>query len=67
MVTEINDHRDKRSSEILTQKWIKGLNSNITLTKCHGKYCLSIFCYLVCAVLLFKLLSFESFEDRLSL
>ena len=30
MITEINGHRDKRSSEIITQKLLKGLNNNIT-------------------------------------
>ena len=67
VVHEINGHRDKRSSEIRTQKWLKGLNNSITQTKCYGKHCLSMCCYLVCALLLFPLLKFESFEDCLSL
>ena len=67
VVTEINSHRDKQSSEIMTQKRLKGFNNNITPTKCHGKHCLSIFCLLACAIFLFTLLKFESFEDRLSL
>ena len=33
MVTEINDHRDKWSSETLASKQLKGLNNNITQTK----------------------------------
>ena len=37
----INGHRDKWSSEIVTQKWLKGLNNNITQTKCYGNRCLS--------------------------
>ena len=40
VVTEINSHRDKRSSEIMTQKRLKGLNNNITQTKWYDKYCL---------------------------
>ena len=48
VVTEINGHRDKRSSEITTQKWFKGLNKNTTHTKCHGEHCLRLFFYLVC-------------------
>ena len=43
-------HRDKWSSEIIAQKWLKGFNNTSTQTKCHGQHCLSIFCYLVCAV-----------------
>ena len=30
-------------------------------------HCLSLFCYLVCVILLFTLFKFERFEDRLSL
>ena len=66
VVTEINGHRDKRSSEIMTQKPLKGLNNIIAQIKCHGRHCLSIFCYLVCVILLSTSLKFESFEDRLS-
>ena len=33
VVTEINGHRDKRSSETLALKQLKGLNNNITQTK----------------------------------
>ena len=51
--TEINDHIDKWSLEIMTQKPLAGLNNNITQTKYHGRYGLSIFCYLVCAIWLF--------------
>ena len=40
VVTEINGHRDKQFSEIMTQNWLKGLNNNITQTKCYGKHCL---------------------------
>ena len=67
MVTEINGHRDKRSSGIMTQKQLKGLNNNITQTKCYGKHGLGICCYLVCAILIFTLFKFERFEDCLSL
>ena len=49
------------------QKQLKVLNNNITQTKCYGKHCLSISCYLVYAILLFTLFKFEIFEDRLSL
>ena len=59
--------RDKRSSEIMTQNLLKGLNNNETQTKCHSRHCLSICCYLVCAIFLFTLLKLESYEDRLSL
>ena len=67
VVTEMNDHRDKRSSEIMTQKPLKGLNNNATQTKSYGKYCFSICCYLVCTIFIFTLFKFETFEDRLSL
>ena len=67
VVTDINGHRDERSSEIMTQKQLKGLNSIITQPKCYGKHCLSICCYLVCAILIFRLFEFERFEDCLSL
>ena len=50
----------------MTQKQFKDLKNNITQTKCYGKHCLSICCYLVCAILLFTLFKFERFEDRLS-
>ena len=66
MVTEINSYRDKQSSEIMTQKRLKGLNNNTAQTKCYGKHCLSI-CYLVCEILLFTLFKFERFEESLSL
>ena len=42
VVTEINGHRDKRSSEIMAQKQLNGLNNNKTQIKCYGKHCLSI-------------------------
>ena len=67
VVTEINGHRDKWSSEIMTQKWLKGFNSNITQTERYGRHCLSICCSLVCAIWLFTPLKFESFEDRVYL
>ena len=67
VVTEINGHRDKQSSEIVTQKWLKGFNNNVTQTKCYGKHRLGICYYLSCEILLLTLLKFESFEDRLSL
>ena len=51
----------------MTQKLLKGLNNKVTQTKCHGRHCLSICCNLVCAIMLFTLLKFENFEDRLSL
>ena len=51
----------------MTQKPLKGLNNNTTQTKCYGKYCLCICCYLVCAILYFTLFKFERFEGRLSL
>ena len=51
----------------MTQRQLKSLINNIAKTKCYGKHCLSLCCYLVCAILLFTLLKFESFEDRLSL
>ena len=66
MVTEINGHRDKRSSDIMTQKRLTGFINNTTQTKCYGMHCLSIRCYLVYAILLFTLFKFERFEDRLS-
>ena len=55
------------SSEIMTQNLLKGLNNNVTQTKCHSRHCVSICCYLVCAIFLFTLLKLESYEDRLSL
>ena len=66
MVTEINGHRDKRSSEIMAQKRLTGLINNTKQTKCYSMHCLSIRCYLVCAILLFTLFKFERFEDHLS-
>ena len=66
VVTEINGHRDKQSSEIMKQKLLKDLNNKITQTTCHDRHCLNICCYLVCANLLFTLLKCEKFEDRLS-
>ena len=48
-------------------KRLKGLNNNVRQIKCHGKDCLSLFCYLVCVILPFTLFKFENFEDRLSL
>ena len=67
VVTEINGHRDKQSSEIITPKTVKWFNNNITQTKSNDKHCLSIFCNLVCGILLFTLLRYERFEDHLSL
>ena len=63
VVTEINCRRDKWPSEIMAQKQSEGLNNNITQIKCYGKHR----CCLVCAIFLFTLLIFESFEDRLFL
>ena len=59
MVTEINGHRDKRSSENMTQN---GLNNNIKQTKCQGRHYLSICCYLVCAILLFNYLNLKALK-----
>ena len=56
VVTQINGHRDKRSSEMITLKMVKRVNNKLNL-----------FCYLVCAILFFTLFKFERFEDRLSL
>ena len=67
MVTEINGHRDKQSSEIMSIELLKGLNNNIPQTKCYDEHCLSIWCCLICVIILFTVLKFESFEDRLSL
>ena len=64
VVNEINGHREKRSSEIITPKMVKGFNNNITQTKCHDKHYLNIFCYLVCVILLLTLLRYERFEDH---
>ena len=50
-------HKDKQSSEIMTPKRLKGLNNNITQTKCYCKHCLRK-CYLVCVILLFTLFKF---------
>ena len=44
VATKINGHRDKRSSEIMTQKRLKGFNNNITPTKYYDRHCLST-CY----------------------
>ena len=72
MVTKINGHGDKRSSEIIRPKTVKGFNNDITQTECQDKHCLNIFCHLVCAILLFTPLRCESLKtvylyDRLSL
>ena len=69
MVTEVNGHRGKRCSEIITQKWAKGLNNNIRQTKCHGKYYLCLFCHLVFVILFtlhLKTLKTVYLYDRLS-
>ena len=65
MVTAINNHRDKQSSEIVTQKRLKGLNNNITQTKYYGTDCLDNVIYFV----LFRntQFKFERFENGLSL
>ena len=51
----------------MTQKQLKGLDYNITQTKCYGKHYLSMCYYLFSGILLFTLLKFESFEECLSL
>ena len=63
MVTfKINGHGDKRSSEIITPKTFKGFNNDITQIQCQDKHCLNIFCHLVCAILLFTPLRYESLK-----